>query len=154
MVLVGDIHHCSDELDTARSTAQGMRDGMDILDGPIRHQQSMLGDKILPILRRALDGLFHDSHVLRMNPLEHKFHGRLRRSVVLEDSKCFLRPEDLAAGNPPAEAPRMTEPLSFGQVRLAAPELLRQMLLLSHIHCGADETLEDSRIETRYTDPP
>jgi len=48
----------------------------------------------------------------------------------------------------------MTEPLSFGQVRLAAPELPRQMLLLSHIHCGADETLEDPRIETRHTNPP
>src|SRR5260370_10714684 len=134
--------------------AEGMRHGMDIFDRPIRHQQSMLRGKILPILRRALDGLFHEGHVLRMNPPERKFHGRLRRSVVLEDSKCFLRPEDLAGRNLPAEAPRTAEPLSFGQVRLAAPELLRQMLLLSHIHCGANETLEDPRIETRHTNPP
>jgi len=67
-----------------------MRHGMDILDGTIWHQQSMLRDKIFPILRRAPpDGLFHEGHVLRMNPLESKCHGRLRSLVVLEDSKCF-----------------------------------------------------------------
>ena len=63
---------------------------MDIFDGTIRHHQATFILKILPILRRALNGLFHKGRVFRMNPLENKLHGRYRRLVVLEDSKGFL----------------------------------------------------------------
>src|ERR1700731_486567 len=101
-----------------------MSHNMDIFDGTIRHHQAIFMLKILPILRRALDGLLHERRIFRMNPLENKFHGRFRRSVILEDSKGLLRAEDLAGGGPPAEAPRMTEPLSFRQVRLAPLQLL------------------------------
>jgi hypothetical protein len=56
-----------------------------------------------------------------MDPLENKFDVGYRRSVVLEDSKGFLGPDDLAGRDSPAETPRMTEPLSFRQVRFASP---------------------------------
>ena len=69
--------------------------------------------KIPSILRRALDGLSHQGRVVRMNPLEDELDGGCRRSVVLEDSKRFVGPDDLAGGGPPAEAPRVTEPLRF-----------------------------------------
>ncbi len=59
-----------------------------------------------------------------MDPLEDKFDGRCRLSVVLEDSKSFLRPDDLASGNLPAEAPGTAKPLSFRQICLTAPELV------------------------------
>ena len=79
--------------------------------------------KILSILRRALNCLFHEGHVFRMNPLENKFDGRRHRSVVLKDAIGFLRPQDLAGGNAPAEAPGVAERLSAQQVRFSAPEL-------------------------------
>ena len=63
---------------------------MYIFDGAIRHHQAIFMVEILPILRRALDGLLHEGRIFRMNPLEGKFGGRYRRSVVLEDSKGFL----------------------------------------------------------------
>jgi hypothetical protein len=54
-----------------------------------------------------------------MDPLlKNKFDGRFGRAVVLKDPKGFLRPDDLTGGRPPAEAPRMTEPLAFHQVRV------------------------------------
>jgi len=58
-----------------------------------------------------------------MNPLENKFDGRRHRSVVLKDAIGFLRPQDLAGGNAPAEATGVAEPLSARQVRFPAPEL-------------------------------
>ena len=79
--------------------------------------------KILPVLRCALDCLFYESGVFRMNPLENKFDGRRHRSVVLKDAIGFLRPQDLAGGKAPAEATGVTEPLSASQVRFPAPEL-------------------------------
>src|SRR5260370_30653870 len=65
-----------------------------------------------------------------MNTLEHRFHGRLRGPVVVEDAKGFLRPDDLAGGDVPAEAARMTQPLRFCPVRLLA--------LLGTLAGGAD----------------
>src|SRR6266853_991798 len=118
----GDVHHRSNKVEAARFIAQGMSDNTDIFYGTIRHQQAMFKIKIAPILQSTLNCLLRGSRVFRMNPLDDKFDGRYRRLVILEDSKGFLGPEDLAGGGPPAEAPRMTEPLGLFQVRL--PSLL------------------------------
>ncbi len=127
----GDIHHRTDELDVARLLVHGMSCNPQMLDGAIRHQQSMLEIKILPIPRHARDRLFHQGRILRMNPLENALHGRFRRSVVLEDSKGFLRPEDLAARNAPAESPRATEALGLRQAGFAAPQRFRLLACIS-----------------------
>src|SRR5260221_11430284 len=92
----------------------------------------MLKIKILPILQYALDGLFHEGRVVRMTPLENKCHTRFRRWVVLEDSKCFLRPEDLSGRNPPAEAASVADALRFSQKCLAGPELLFRPLAVGN----------------------
>jgi hypothetical protein len=110
---VADVHYRSDKLNAVRFIAWGMSHNMDVFDGAIRHHQAIFMLKILPILRRSLNRLFHQGCVVRMNPLEDKFEGWYRRSVVLKDPKGFLGPEDLTGGEPPAEAPRMTEPLRF-----------------------------------------
>ena len=81
--------------------------------------------KILPLLRRTLDRLFYLGRVLRMNTLENELQGRCRRSVVLEDSIGFVRPDDLAGGNSPAKTSGVTEPLRLRQVRRLA--LLRAL---------------------------
>jgi hypothetical protein len=85
-----------------------------MFDVAIRHQQSMFKIKILPVLQRALDCLFHEGRVLRMSLSENKFHGRFRPSVALEDSKSFLRPANLSAGDSPAETARVAQSLCFG----------------------------------------
>src|SRR3989454_8222071 len=100
-----------------------MSHNIDVLDRAIGHHQAILMLKIPSILRGALDGISHQGRVVGMNPLEDKLDGRCRRSAVLEDSKRFGGPDDLAGGRPPAEAPRMTEPLRFRQIRLTALEL-------------------------------
>src|SRR6266404_6734453 len=93
-------------------------------DGTIWHEQSIFKIKIFAILRRALDCLFHEGRIFRMNPLVGKFDGWLRRLVILIDAKGFLGPDELAGGRSPAEAPRMTEPLSFRQICFTAPQLV------------------------------
>src|SRR5260221_6812459 len=79
--------------------------------------------KILSILRRALNSLFHKVRVSGMTRWENKFDGGRHRSVVLKDAIGFLRPQDLAGGNAPAEATGVAEPLSARQVRFPPPEL-------------------------------
>src|SRR5262249_62295768 len=87
---LGVVHHRSNKLDTARFISYGMSHNVDIFEGTIRHQQATFMRKIFAILRRALDGLFHQGRVFRMHPLESTLHGWLRRAVVSEDAKRFL----------------------------------------------------------------
>src|SRR5258706_5109362 len=87
---LGDVHHRPYELDAVRFIAYDMSNNMEMFDGTIRHPQTIFMLKILAILRRAFDRLFHEGRVLRMNPLEDKFHGRSRRRVILKDSKGLL----------------------------------------------------------------
>src|SRR5882762_9842752 len=110
LLVPGGVHHRSNKLEFSRLISFSMSHNVDMFDGTIRHQQSVFKIKVLSILGRALDYLFHKGCVFRMEPLESKFHGRFRSSVVLEDSKGFLRPDDLAVGRFPAEASCMTEP--------------------------------------------
>src|ERR1700676_357642 len=125
-----------------------MRHNVDMFDPTIRHHQAIFMLKVFSILRRTLNGLFYRGRVFRMNPLEDHFDGRFRRSVVLEDSKGFPWPEDLAGGGPPAEAPRMTEPLSFRQVRLALAERILGPLTFGPL-CGFTQRTQHRRHKPR-----
>src|SRR5260221_515539 len=89
LVLAG-VRHRSNKLEFARLVSFSMSHHVYMFEGTIRHQQATLILKILPILPSPLDGLFHTRRVFRMKPLESKFHRRLHRSVVSEDSKCFV----------------------------------------------------------------
>src|SRR5258708_8140968 len=54
-----------------------------------------------------------------MSGPENDLDGRFDGPVVLEDAKGFLRPEDCAARNNPAEAAGTAQCLRFGQIGLA-----------------------------------
>src|SRR5713226_9227475 len=54
-----------------------------------------------------------------MNALENDLNGRFDGLVILEDAKGFLRPEDFAARNTPAEAAGAAQRLRFSQIGLA-----------------------------------
>jgi hypothetical protein len=86
---LGRVHHRSNKLDAARLISFSMSHNVDMFDRTIRHHQAIFKVKIISILRRALDDLFHKDRVFRMNSLEDKFGGWFRRSVVLKDSKGF-----------------------------------------------------------------
>src|SRR5258708_12632072 len=104
--------------------------------------------KILLTLRRALDRLFHKGYVFRMNPLEYEFHGGFRGSTVLEDSKRFLRPDDVAGARIPAEATRMTEPLRFRQEHLTS----LQLLFLQFQGLGSESPIHPGRQQSQPED--
>ena len=94
----------------------------DMLDAPVRHQQSMLQIETLPIARGALERLLHQGRVLRMNPLQTQCEGGFHRPVVLKNSKHFLRPEDFSGVDVPAEAAGAAQCLDVPQMNFAAPK--------------------------------
>src|SRR6266403_74971 len=63
--------------------------------------------------------------------LDDKFQGRLGRSVAFEDSKRFIRPGDLSAGNIPSKAAGTAQSLRFGQIHFAMQQRgLNPLLIL------------------------
>src|ERR1700676_2681627 len=145
---LGGVHHRSNKLELTRLISFSMSHNVDMFDRTIRHNQAIFMLKVLSILRRTLDGLSHQGHVFRMDPLENKFDVGYRRSVVLEDSKGFLGPDDLAGRDSPAETPRMTNPLGFRQVRLALAERLLGPLTFGPL-CGFTQRTQHRRHKPR-----
>src|SRR5271166_134666 len=73
-----------------------------------------------------------------MNSMVNQCQSWSRRSVKFEDPKGLVRPEDLSAGNAPAETPGAAQPLCLRQIPFAAPLFLGHPLLLGNVHPRAD----------------
>ena len=69
LVLLGDVHHRPDVLEVARLVSHGLRQNPDTFDGAIRHQEAMLQIHARPVVECAIEGLSHESAVVRMNAL-------------------------------------------------------------------------------------
>ena len=115
-----DIHQRTDQFPLARFVDLTMRPNVNVFDLSIGHQQTVLIVVVLLASYRAIELLLHELAILGMNALQEQSDGRLNRFIESHDPISFFRPEDLSAADPPAEAPRLTEPLGLGQIRLAA----------------------------------
>src|SRR5262249_15202909 len=114
-----DIHQRTDELLLARFANLTMRSNVNMFDVSIGHQQTVLIVVVRRASYRAIELLLHELAIIGMNALQEQADGRLDRFIESHDPISFCRPEDLFSADSPAEAPRVTEPLGVGQVRLA-----------------------------------
>src|SRR5580704_11809318 len=87
-----------------------------VLDGTIGQENSMLDIQIHAVLRGTIPDLSHAIQVLRVNSVEYQVERRIRFSSEAQDSVGFVRPNEFATANLPSECSRMTQPLSFCQV--------------------------------------
>src|SRR5439155_16877588 len=105
---LSDIHHRPDELDCPWLRFGCASHDADMLHHPIGHQQPMLETQVRSVARRAIDHLLYEATVLRMDSVQHQIQSGLHRPVVSKDAISFLRPDDFAGGNVPAETARAT----------------------------------------------
>src|SRR5437868_1414282 len=84
----------------------------------------MLKIQIRSSARCAINHLPHECAVLRMDPFQHQIQIGPPRPVVSKDAVRFLRPDDFAGENIPAETARETQSLRFLQIGLASSQLL------------------------------
>src|SRR6266403_423915 len=106
-----------------------------VLTRAVWHQQPMFKIKSLPNPYRLIKFFLDESPILRMCSLQYAFHSRFEGSVVLKDSKRFLRPHDVSTGNAPAETARVTHSLRFCQVGFAAQQGLLGAFALHYLSC-------------------
>src|SRR6476660_8827218 len=87
-----------------------------------------------------------------MDPLYYELSGRAGGRVVSKNPERFLRPEDFAAGNNPAEAAGVTQALGFREIPPAPLEFLRQRFLVGDIYARAGETCQYSVVKDGCAD--
>src|ERR1700674_4448033 len=105
-----------------------MSHGPDVFDGAIGHQQAMLGSKLAPLDRGAVDDLPQTHPVVRMRSLKHQRNGRRYRRLAFEYPISLIGPVDFPARRVPAEAPGAAQSLRLRQIRLTAAKRLLGLL--------------------------
>src|ERR1700752_44229 len=108
---------------------------MEMPDGAIGHQQTMLKIPILRVLRCTLDEFLHENEVVGMDSLKHQLEGGLGRAVISEYPETFLGPDQLSGGNIPAETARAAQSLGFRQIPLAPTQRLLGALTVLDVRC-------------------
>src|SRR5258708_3876067 len=89
-----------------------------------------------------------------MKPLKEVFEsGQTILWIETQNTVAFLRPVPDIPVWTPCPTACLAEPLRLRQVRLAALQLLRQLLLLGHIHGGAKKPFENPVVEDGNTNP-
>ena len=119
----GDIHDRTDECKPAGIVFRRTGHDKKMLHRTIGHQQSVLAIIVPSIAGRAFDELLNAFGIFRMNALRDELQCRLDRAVEPEDPERFLRPEDLSAGDVPAETAGVAEPLGFRQICIRMPQV-------------------------------
>src|ERR1700739_1820345 len=93
-----------------------MRNGVDVPDGAVRQQNSMLDIQVHTVLRGAIPELLQAISVLGGNSVEHEIESRILLSREAQNPVGFVRPNELTTADLPPESSRMTESLSLCQV--------------------------------------
>jgi len=107
-----------------------MRRRMDIIVES-RHQQSIFVIEILgPRWTPGRWSSWAPAPIVGMNALNDHVERDKRRLVVAEYSESFLRPDDFAGGDAPAEAPGVAQSLCFGKIVPTLPQGVFGLLAL------------------------
>src|SRR5262245_34344791 len=120
-----DIRHRADKFDATGFIAYRMRRRMDVLDRAVGQQQSILVVEILAITGGTVDGSLYALAVVGVNTQDDRLGSDGRHPVIAEYPEGFLRPDDFAGGDAPAEAAGVAQALCLGQIGFA---LLKRVL--------------------------
>src|ERR1700752_42604 len=115
-----DVHHRADHFLRARDISYKVREDMQVLDPPVRHEQSVLLVEFFLAMHRAIDVVLHNRAVVGMGPLHDDIERRLDPTLEAHDLVSFLGPIRLAGECFPAKGSSETELLRLRQISLAA----------------------------------
>jgi hypothetical protein len=105
---VGHIGNDADVLEISEAVSSCMGNRVQVLDGAIGQENSMLDIQIHAVLRGTIFELLHPLPVLRVNSVEYEIERRIRFSCEAQNSVGFVRPNQLATADLPSEGSRMT----------------------------------------------
>jgi hypothetical protein len=118
-----------------------MSHGSNVFDGAIGHQQAMLGGKLAPLDRGAVDDLPQTHPVVRMGSVKHQLNGRLYRRLEFEYPISLIGPVDFPARRVPAETPAVAQSLRLRQIHLTPAKRLFGLLAVGAVAGFAQRAL-------------
>src|SRR3984957_16193599 len=131
-----------------------MRNGMEVLYGSVWKNDSEITVRVDPLVPGGLHfrTLLDLWPVLRMNPLQELLPGGtcFLRAIAVNPKNLF-RPEQSVGPYIPGPTARVTEPLRFGQICFAAPEVLGQELVLRNVYGAANVLFQVLVFDDRNT---
>src|SRR5260370_17863502 len=90
-----------------------MGNRVQILDGNIGQENSMLDIQIHAVPRGTVLDLSHAVQFLRVNSVEYQVERRIRFSSEAQNSVGFVRPKQFPTVALPSQSSRMTQPLTL-----------------------------------------
>src|SRR5882757_4104911 len=105
-----------------------MSHGSNVFDGAIGHQQTMLGGKLAPLDRGAVEDLPQTHPVVRMSSVKHDLNGRFYRRLAFEYTISLVGPVDFPARRIPSEAAGVAQSLRLRQIHLTPAKRLLCLL--------------------------
>src|SRR5260370_18587827 len=109
---VGHVGNDAHVLEISEAVSSSMRNRVQVLDGAIGQENSMLDIQIHAVLRCTISELLHPLPVLGVNSVEYEIERRIRFSCEAQNSVGFVRPNQLATAALPSESSRITYALS------------------------------------------
>lgn len=108
----------------------GTRHYMNVLDGTVGHQQSVLKLKALLVVCRALYDLVNIGKVIRVNPAEREIQRGLGLQIKAEDPVTLFGPEYFSSRGMPVKAAGVTESLCICQKSFCMLQLSEKACVL------------------------
>src|SRR3977135_4389821 len=120
-----------------------MRHTMEILDCAVWTDNAPIQFVVASTAERLIEGPLNPRAIVGMDPLEQLLvRRRPLGRISPEDAKVLRRPVQRISGHIPRPTPRVTEPLPFGEIGLAAPQFFLGHLALNNILHEPDEVLD------------
>src|ERR1700733_430981 len=115
--------------------------GSNVFYGAIGHQQAMLGSKLAPLVRGAVEDLPKTHPLVRMSSVKHDLNGRFYRRLAIEYPISLIGPVDFSANRVPAEAPGIAQSLRLRQIHLTPAKRLLCLLAFGALLGFAERAL-------------
>src|SRR5262249_20423872 len=103
---------------------------MDVLDGLIRHQQSVLILEIAGGMSRSFDHVLQQGEVIRIYSAGDPLEGHWERLVKFKNAIELLRPCDFVCRYTPRKGSGSAQTLAFGKEGLTETQFFNQLLKL------------------------
>src|SRR5260370_9565485 len=106
---VGHVGNYAHVLEISGAVSSCMGNRVQVLDGAIGQENSMLDIQIHAVLRGAISEPLHPLPVPGVHSVEYEIERRIRFSCESQNSVGFVRPNHLA----PASLPSQTSPMTY-----------------------------------------
>src|SRR5580698_5192523 len=148
----GDVCYYTCIFEVAGVISSSMCDYMNMLDDPVRQENSVFNIQVHAVLSGTIPELLQAVPVLRVNSVEYQIKRRIGFSCKTQNFVGFVRPNEFTALHFPSESPRVTQPLRLCKVLPSSLQIGLQsfQIFIRFFKCGCSLSVPILRTLTRF----